>query len=114
MEINLIQENKPRYNIMLKDDKSYPFIKITKERHPRLLITRQIKKDGGQYLVPIPMWVRPTRPSNYWNGSILSASVNCLRTSIVFIIIWGNVWHMEKICPACLTMTRWPRKLPSS
>ncbi len=44
LEINLIQENKPRYNIMLKDDKSYPFIKITKERHPRLMITRQIKR----------------------------------------------------------------------
>lgn len=54
LEINLIQENKPRYNIMLKDDKSYPFIKITKERHPRLLITRQIKKDGGQYFGPYP------------------------------------------------------------
>lgn len=54
LEINLIQENKPRYNIMLKDDKSYPFIKITKERHPRLIITRQIKKDGGQYFGPYP------------------------------------------------------------
>ena len=54
LEINLIQENKPRYNIMLKDDKSYPFIKISKERHPRLLITRQIKKDGGHYFGPYP------------------------------------------------------------
>ncbi len=114
LEINLIQENKPRYNIMLKDDKSYPFIKITKERHPRLMITRQIKKDGGQYFGPYPDVGAPTRPSNYWSASILSASVNCLRTSIVFIIIWGNVWHTGKTCPACLTMTRWPRKLPSS
>ncbi|TCD46246.1 excinuclease ABC subunit UvrC [Streptococcus sp. X16XC17] len=54
LEINLIQENKPRYNIMLKDDKSYPFIKITNERHPRLIITRQIRKDGGQYFGPYP------------------------------------------------------------
>lgn len=54
LEINLIQENKPRYNIMLKDDKSYPFIKISNERHPRLMITRQIKKDGGQYFGPYP------------------------------------------------------------
>lgn len=54
LEINLIQENKPRYNIMLKDDKSYPFIKISKERHPRLMITRQIKKDGSQYFGPYP------------------------------------------------------------
>ncbi|KXT78744.1 Excinuclease ABC subunit C [Streptococcus sp. DD13] len=54
LEINLIQENKPRYNIMLKDDKSYPFIKISNERHPRLLITRQVKKDGGRYFGPYP------------------------------------------------------------
>lgn len=54
LEINLIQENKPRFNIMLRDDKSYPFLKITNERHPRLITTRQVKKDGGQYFGPYP------------------------------------------------------------
>ncbi|MFM1620705.1 excinuclease ABC subunit UvrC [Streptococcus mutans] len=54
LEINLIQENKPKYNIRLKDDKSYPFIKITNEPYPRLLITRQVKKDGGLYFGPYP------------------------------------------------------------
>lgn len=54
LEINLIQENMPKYNIKLKDDKSYPFIKITNELYPRLLITRQIKKDGGLYFGPYP------------------------------------------------------------
>ena len=54
MEINLIKENKPKYNIMLKDDKSYPFIKITNETYPRLIITRQVKKDGGLYFGPYP------------------------------------------------------------
>ena len=54
LEINLIKENKPKYNIMLKDDKSYPFIKITTERYPRLIITRQVKKDGGLYFGPYP------------------------------------------------------------
>ena len=54
LEINLIKENKPKYNIMLKDDKSYPFIKITNERYPRLIITRQVKKDGGLYFGPYP------------------------------------------------------------
>ncbi|HGQ4547072.1 TPA: excinuclease ABC subunit UvrC [Streptococcus pneumoniae] len=54
LEINLIKENKTKYNIMLKDDKSYPFIKITNERYPRLIITRQVKKDGGLYFGPYP------------------------------------------------------------
>lgn len=54
LEINLIQKNNPRYNIMLKDDKSYPFIKITNEKYPRLLITRKVVKDKGAYFGPYP------------------------------------------------------------
>ena len=54
LEINLIKENKPKYNIMLKDDKSYPFIKITNETYPRLIITRQVRKDSGLYFGPYP------------------------------------------------------------
>ncbi len=54
LEINLIQKNQPKYNIMLKDDKSYPFIKITNEKFPRLLITRKVKKDKAWYFGPYP------------------------------------------------------------
>lgn len=52
LEMNLIKKYDPKYNVMLKDDKSYPYLKITNERHPRLLITRKIKKDGGKYFGP--------------------------------------------------------------
>ena len=41
LEINLIHKNNPKYNIMLKDDKTYPFIKITNEKYPRLMITER-------------------------------------------------------------------------
>lgn len=54
LEINLIKKNNPRYNIMLKDDKSYPFIKITNEKYPRLLITRKVLKDKAAYFGPYP------------------------------------------------------------
>ncbi|MCM3587609.1 excinuclease ABC subunit UvrC [Mesobacillus maritimus] len=54
LEINLIKKYDPKYNIMLKDDKSYPFIKLTAERHPRLIITRKVKKDKGKYFGPYP------------------------------------------------------------
>jgi excinuclease ABC subunit C len=54
LEMNLIKKYEPKYNVMLKDDKSYPFIKITAERHPRLLITRKVKKDKGKYFGPYP------------------------------------------------------------
>ncbi len=54
LEINLIKKHDPKYNIMLKDDKSYPFIKLTAERHPKLIITRKVKKDKGKYFGPYP------------------------------------------------------------
>ena len=51
-EANLIKNHKPKYNIDLRDDKSYPFIKITKEPYPQVLITRKIEKDGSKYYGP--------------------------------------------------------------
>lgn len=54
LECNLIKEHRPRYNVMLKDDKTYPYIKITNEEHPRLVVTRKLVKDGGKYFGPYP------------------------------------------------------------
>lgn len=54
LELTLIKKHYPRYNILLKDDKSYPFIKITNEKHPRLLVTRTVKKNSGKYFGPYP------------------------------------------------------------
>lgn len=52
LEANLVKKHKPRYNINLKDDKKYPFIKITKEPFPRILVTRDIERDGSKYMGP--------------------------------------------------------------
>lgn len=54
LECNLIKQHRPRYNVMLKDDKSYPYIRLTKEKHPRLEVTRKLKKDGSKYFGPYP------------------------------------------------------------
>lgn len=54
LENNLIKKYDPKYNVMLKDDKTYPFIKLTAERHPRLIITRKVKRDKGKYFGPYP------------------------------------------------------------
>ncbi|MBS4222662.1 excinuclease ABC subunit UvrC [Lederbergia citrea] len=54
LEMNLIKKHDPKYNVMLKDDKSYPYIKLTHERHPKLIITRKVKKDKGKYFGPYP------------------------------------------------------------
>jgi excinuclease ABC subunit C len=54
LEMNLIKKYDPKYNVLLRDDKSYPYIKITAEKQPRLIITRQVKKDKGKYFGPYP------------------------------------------------------------
>ncbi|MBH5319242.1 excinuclease ABC subunit UvrC [Paenibacillus sp. GSMTC-2017] len=54
LECNLIKQHHPRYNVLLKDDKSFPYIKITNEAHPKLEVTRRIVKDKGKYFGPYP------------------------------------------------------------
>lgn len=54
LECNLIKKYHPRYNVLLKDDKSFPYIKITNEKHPRLEVTRKVYKDKGKYFGPYP------------------------------------------------------------
>jgi excinuclease ABC subunit C len=52
LENNLIKQWKPRYNILLRDDKTYPYIKLTAERYPRVYVTRRLRKDGSSYFGP--------------------------------------------------------------
>ncbi|MGA9119853.1 MAG: excinuclease ABC subunit UvrC [Bacteroidota bacterium] len=52
LEANLIKQLKPRYNVSLKDDKSYPYIVITNEPFPRVFVTREVRRDGSRYFGP--------------------------------------------------------------
>ncbi len=52
LEANLIKEHHPKFNVNLKDDKSYPYIRVTNEEYPRIFITRKIVKDGSKYFGP--------------------------------------------------------------
>jgi len=52
LECNLIKQHRPPYNVRLRDDKSYPYITITREAFPRVLFTRQVRKNGGRYFGP--------------------------------------------------------------
>jgi len=54
LESNLIKEHRPRYNVRLRDDKAYPFIKITNDDFPRICIARRREPDGAQYFGPYP------------------------------------------------------------
>jgi excinuclease ABC subunit C len=52
LENNLIKQYQPRFNILLRDDKTYPYIKLTSERYPRVYVTRRLRKDGATYYGP--------------------------------------------------------------
>lgn len=54
LESNLIKKNRPKYNIVLRDDKQYPYIKICNEKYPRIKKVRQVSKDGSKYFGPFP------------------------------------------------------------
>ncbi|EQA13456.1 GIY-YIG catalytic domain protein, partial [Glaesserella parasuis SW140] len=54
LEHNYIKENQPKYNVLLRDDKSYPYILLTKHQHPRLASFRGSKKIAGEYFGPYP------------------------------------------------------------
>ncbi len=66
-EANLIKQHSPRYNIDLKDDKSFPFIRVTDEPYPQVFLTRDIVKDGSKYFGP------------YTNVALLRQSLNAIR-----------------------------------
>src|SRR5437588_4258703 len=52
LENNLIKQYQPRYNVLLRDDKTYPYVKLTNERFPRVYVTRRLRKDGSTYFGP--------------------------------------------------------------
>ena len=52
LENNLIKQWKPRFNVLLRDDKTYPYIKLTGEKYPRVYVTRRLRKDGSSYFGP--------------------------------------------------------------
>ena len=54
LECNLIKKYRPKYNINLKDDKTYPYLKITNEPYPQVIVTRKVAKDGARYFGPYP------------------------------------------------------------
>ncbi len=54
LEANLIKQHRPHYNVLLKDDKHYPFLKLTNEAFPMLVVTRRVIKDGASYYGPYP------------------------------------------------------------
>ncbi len=67
LECNLIKQHKPYYNVRLKDDKRYPYLKITNETYPRVIFTRKLIDDGGRYYGP------------YTNAAVLRDSINLIR-----------------------------------
>ncbi|MBI5208234.1 MAG: excinuclease ABC subunit C, partial [Candidatus Firestonebacteria bacterium] len=84
LECNLIKKYKPKYNIELKDDKKYPYIKITSEKYPRVFISRDVRKDNALYFGP------------YTNVKLLRENMRFIRE--VFPIRICNSFRNKRAC----------------
>ena len=90
LEINLIQENMPKFNIRLKDDKSYPFIKITKEIYPRMAVSiLALTQTLGQ----------PMKSRSFWTVFFPLRNVKIPPTRSVSITILANVMPTPSVTP---------------
>lgn len=89
LECNLIKEHRPPYNVRLRDDKSYPYIVITKEKFPRVLFTRRLLRDGSRYFGP------------YSSAFAVRDTLQLLH-KVFKLIPCGKSWSGEPVQRPCL------------
>lgn len=91
LENNLIKEYSPKYNTLLKDDKTYPYIKVTvQETYPRIIITRSVKKDKARYFGP------------YTSGTAVKEMVDFFNKAYKIRTCNRNLEHLDSSARACL------------
>lgn len=86
LECTLIKKYRPKYNISLKDDKTYPYLKITNEDYPRVIITRNYIKDGGKYFGPYP------------SVTVLRETLELLRSIFPFRVCKQRTFTNDRPC----------------
>jgi len=86
LECNLIKEHRPKYNVNLKDDKTYPYLKITAEDYPRVIVTRKVYKDSARYFGP------------YTSATNLRETIEVLKKLFPFRSCKQTVFTNERPC----------------
>lgn len=101
LECSLIKKHRPKYNILLKDDKAYPYIKITDEAFPRILLAHRVEKDGAKYFGPFI--------SLYGVKNIIEELQKMFKLRECKGVIKSNNnnkpclnYHIEKCCAPCI------------
>lgn len=97
LECNLIKKHNPKYNILLRDDKTYPYLIITEENHPRLLVTRQVKKGRGKYFGPYPNATAATEAARLLNRLFPFRKCRQIPTRPCLY------YHLEQCLAPCVT-----------
>ena len=92
LENNLIKQRKPRFNILLRDDKTYPYVKLTlDDRFPKVFVTRRLRKDGGAYYGP------------YFPGNLAYRVVGADPSQLSAAELQGRSLALSSRAPACST-----------
>ena len=91
LENNLIKQYKPRFNILLRDDKTYPYIKLTGEKYPRVYVTRRLRKDGSTYYGP------------YFPGNLAHRLVHFIHRHFLGAVLQGGFHAAFIKARACST-----------
>lgn len=89
LECNLIKQHRPPYNVRLRDDKSYPYIVVTKERFPRVLFTRKVRRDGSKYFGP-------------YSSAYAARETLGILHKVFKLIPCGKSWSGEAVQRPCL------------
>ena len=116
-EANLIKQNKPKYNIELKDDKTYPYIRITREPFPQVILTRKIIKDGSKYFGPFTdiSRLRMTLKAIYKVFPIRSCSyfidANTIKEKKISVCLDYHIKKCEGPCEGLVTENQYAKMI---
>lgn len=120
LEDNLIKKHKPKYNILLRDDKTYPYIKVTNEEFPKIFPTRKVIKDGSKYFGPysdvpsMKMMLRIIRSLFYVRSCNLKLTKQSIESKKFKVCLDYHIHKCEGPCAGYVTREHYQENIKNA